>query len=279
MKGFSIPVVHNCPYTKAGSGVMHINHKTLGVLAGAVHDKIEWMAFLIGTRSQDGLEVTVTDLRVPEQNRSTGHCETFKEEPLPPDVVGVVHSHHSMGAFFSQTDVDKLNPRFPTSIVISQLRHDAIPECKLLGFNYKAEGRAPLPCGSIGVIDFTVQPTPMVKDWPVVALPKFDKPVPGTLHWCPKKKVETGHLIQRIIASCGVSTSEPTKAVFGTKSQEFIVEVEKKTKGTGMQEWVPGQGYNQNYYVTDKRHQRYIEVGGPWSDDDFLRHWSNPDRY
>lgn len=279
-----IPVVGNCPYTHAGEGVMHIAHPVLAVLAGAVHDKDEWMAFLIGTRSENGLEVRVTELRIPDQRRGHGFCETVKQEPLAPDVVGVVHSHHTMGAFFSNTDDTKLNPRFPTSIVVAQPKYQTNNEGKLLGFAYKAEGRVPLPCGSIGIVDFTALPDPMVDEWPISAEPKFHKPqLDKTLYYCPHTKVEAKGINQSTTTKCGITKVEATAAVFGRNGDKFIKEVEKKTEASqhGGQ-WNYYEGTGKPYVVNDKR---YKEVRGfqpppggrgPWDTEDelYMRSWS-----
>jgi proteasome lid subunit RPN8/RPN11 len=277
-----IQVVHNCPYTQSGQGVMHISHRVLAIMAGAVQDDDEWMAFLIGKRRTDGLEIHVTDLRVPEQYRDHGSCETVKVEPLPEDVVGVVHSHHTMGAFFSNTDVTKLNPRFPTSIVIAQLKQGSTAEEKLLGFNYKAEGRAPLPCKSIGVVDFTVQPDPMVPEWPVQVQAKYEAPADTTLHYCPNKTRSLTSLSEVCISSCGITRTAPVIGYFGENSKAFMADVVKKTK---VDPTYKG-GYGKGYVVTDQRGNKWarrepagFDFTGPWNDDDNLRHWSDSRSY
>lgn len=265
-----IPVVHQCPYTGAGMGVARVSHEVLAILAGAVHDHEEWMAFLVGKRSPDGLDVTVTELRVPQQYRSQANCETVKEEPLLPDVVGVVHSHHNMTAFFSNTDDTKLNPRFPISIVVAQPRATSPVEARLLGFDYQGEGRAPLPCGTIGIIKFKIQPLPMVKDWPVTVVPQYDQPTDSTLRFCPNIEQEYQGMESLRHAKCGVTKTESIVAYFGQNGQEFIKEVNEKTKS---------QIRGQQFQVSDKRFKRYVERSGVWDDDDFLRHWSSLETY
>jgi proteasome lid subunit RPN8/RPN11 len=267
----TIKVVEECPQTKVARGIMHISHKVLSTIAGAVYDKNEWMAFLVGTRTPDGLQIMVTDLFVPLQTRGHGSCETVKEEPLAPDVVGVIHSHHSMGAFFSQTDVTKLNPRFPTSIVVAQTKYNTGSEAQLLGFQYKAEGRVPLPCGTPGIVEFTAQPYPMVKDWPIVENATLGTPKPGSLTYCPHTHVERTHLTQIVRAKCGLSSEDAVRAYFGRLSTDFIAAVEKNT--TAIVNEFPG-----GYRYEDKRHhgkgKKHPFQDGPWNDDDFLRSWS-----
>lgn len=143
---FSVEEVKTCPVTRMSSGVITITPEYIAMVAGAVRDNIEWIVLLNGTRSEDGYEVNVERFSVPEQTRSGAHAD-MKELDLDDDVVGVMHSHHTMGAFFSKTDEDELNPRFGSSIVVAVAENN-------LGFKYKAAGKVVLPCGSIGIVNF-----------------------------------------------------------------------------------------------------------------------------
>lgn len=254
-----IPVVESCPYTKVGTGVLKLSHSVIATLAGAVHDRDEWMAFLIGTRSEDGLTVTVTGLQVPKQYRGSTSCELVKKESLHPGIVGVVHSHHSMPAFFSPTDHTTLNPRFPVSLVIAQNKTTMTDEIRLLGFQYKAEGRAPLPCKSIGVISYTVLPDPLVDQWPVTVTVGYQTPAPGSVTGCPHTN-RVHHPLsfyQEWHTTCGLQVKEPASAIFGAESTEFMKEVNEKTR-----EWIPVghvEGYTPETQsripIRDKRYQ------------------------
>ena len=145
--GFAIETVDGCPVTKGSEGVMTFTADQIAMVAGAVRDKIEWMVLLHGERSEDGYEVKVTRFTVPAQYRSAGEVELAEDITLPEDCVGVMHSHHRMGAFFSTTDRDELNPRFPSSIVVAIAANN-------LGFKYRACGKVVLPCGAMGLVDF-----------------------------------------------------------------------------------------------------------------------------
>lgn len=145
--GFQIETVEECPVTKGSSGVMTFTAQQIATIAGAVRDKIEWMVLLHGERSADGYEVKVERFTVPLQYRYAAEVELAEDISLPEDCVGVMHSHHSMGAFFSQTDVRELNPRFPSSIVVAIGYGN-------LGFKYQACGKVALPCGALGLVDF-----------------------------------------------------------------------------------------------------------------------------
>lgn len=161
--------VSTCPVVKQCRGRMEIDPEILGWFAGAAEDHLEWLAILLGTASKDGFEVTVRQLFVPRvQERSYSSCDVDDKDipdKIRPHIVGVVHSHNSMGAFFSSTDkaLDGVNSRFPSSIVISSKMKDAYEYS--MGFGMEAEGRVILECGSMAVVKFGVIPLGM-PDWP-----------------------------------------------------------------------------------------------------------------
>ena len=64
-----------------------------------------------------------------------------------------MHSHAAYTARFSHTDKEKLNPRFPVSIVVAQKSKS------YLGFEYEAVGKVILPCGARAEVEFFIQPT------------------------------------------------------------------------------------------------------------------------
>lgn len=72
----------------------------------------EWLAYLVG---KDNI---IEDMFFPKQNATSGRVD---EIHFPNDikVIGVIHSHHSMGASFSHTDDDYINGNHDISIVVS----------------------------------------------------------------------------------------------------------------------------------------------------------------
>lgn len=151
-------VVHNCPITRASQGRLTLSREFVADVAGAVGDSNEWAVFLLGERSSDGFDVTVDGWQVVEGQRRTGADVDWQHlggaVPQPDRCVGVMHSHHSMGAFFSHKDRTELNPRFPVSIVVaSDMPSD---EARWLGWSYQAEGKVKLPCGALGRVRFEV---------------------------------------------------------------------------------------------------------------------------
>lgn len=90
--------------------------KTLTLLAK--YPKLEWLAYLIGKKVKDTYQLQ--DLLIPKQVQSTATVDLDPTETLDlHNVVGTIHSHHTMGAFFSTTDTNSIVPNHPVSIVVS----------------------------------------------------------------------------------------------------------------------------------------------------------------
>ena len=161
-------VVHNCPVTRASQGRLTLSREVVAAVAGAVGEDAEWAVFLLGTRSEDGMDVSVTGWEVvPGQRRASADVDWQHEtEASQPDgCVGVMHLHpRELGAFFSHKDRTALNPRFPVSIVVSpQLVDD---QSAWLGWSWQAEGRVKLPCGALGRVGFVVEVEGLLQpDW------------------------------------------------------------------------------------------------------------------
>lgn len=98
----------------------------------------EWLAYLIGNSNTN----YVTDIEIPVQTVTSASVQV--EGPtISPFVIGVIHSHHSMGAFFSGTDENYINGNHSISIVVA---HNGI----------KAQARWNTPCGSKLIVDGNV---------------------------------------------------------------------------------------------------------------------------
>lgn len=263
--------VKQCPYTGAGTGVLRLSHSVLATFAGAVYDKQEWLALLIGKRSENGMDITVDSLRIPLQERSHASCELVNPEPLTPEIVGVVHSHHNMRAFFSQIDDDTLNPRFPVSIVVAHPSNTNSESESLLGFSYLAEGRVQLPCGDVGVINFVAVPNPLVDNWPANPLPGYSTPNPNiTLYHCARVTKSLTGFVHNCTTECGVTSSEKATAIFGRNGKSFLEEVKSSTRSKKHR-------YQQPYSVVDNR--KYFGKGekGEWGSltQDDHENWHN----
>lgn len=162
---FEQKTVTNCPITAGSLGRVIIPPSLLAELVGTLDREAgeEWLVFLHGQREEGGLIYLVDGITVPPgQKRHSSEVE-LPETREEADLIGVLHSHHSMGAFFSGTDKTKLNPKYDLSIVISsRLDKD---EHKVLGFSYEAEGGVKLPCGANGRIKFHIEPE-NIENWP-----------------------------------------------------------------------------------------------------------------
>lgn len=105
------------------------------------YKNIEWLAYLLGDKE----EREVKDIFVPDQSISTAavddiDCEEFNDLP----VIGVIHSHHTMGTTFSHTDHNYINGNHDISLVISNTGIDG--QCRL-----KTE------CGAYKIVDVEVK--------------------------------------------------------------------------------------------------------------------------
>ena len=110
----------------------------------------EWLGFLVGEANER--EVYVIDLVIPDQEADSTSCET--KEPEPEGCVGVIHSHHSMGTFFSRTDQDSVNLNNPVSVVVSMTNGT---------LEFEAVAKTQVACGA-----WAVTPTEVRLDLPKV---------------------------------------------------------------------------------------------------------------
>lgn len=81
---------------------------------------LEWLGYLVGEIDHDRQNVYVEDIIIPKQMVSYGavtNVEYEWNEGLP--IIGVIHSHHGMGAFFSGTDDAYINQNHDVSIVVA----------------------------------------------------------------------------------------------------------------------------------------------------------------
>lgn len=158
---FDIEVIRKCPVARATFGEIVFKPEAIaqivGLLAGEGNQ--EWAAFGWGRVEKEGRSIVVERLTFPAQDRSSGEV-VIEEHNQTPELVLVLHSHHGMGAFFSSTDLNELNPLYRSSVVVAKLgSRSQVPPLEwmpvqwaALGFEYKAVMRVQLPCGSVGEI-------------------------------------------------------------------------------------------------------------------------------
>lgn len=120
----------------------------------------EWLGYLLGTK-QDDLYF-VDNLYVPKQTVKLATVEV-EERYTAPNILGTVHSHHGMGAFFSGPDKD-MAANHDITVVTS-------------GRETKAKARVVVPCGRYTLMDaeyIVDHPTPRgVKQFAQEAVNKF----------------------------------------------------------------------------------------------------------
>lgn len=259
-----IKIVEDCPHTVT-SGQIHLPHRLIAALAGAVRDKQEWMALLKGTRRPDGMIISVTGFKVPDHYRSVGNVELMRREPLTSDIVGVVHSHHDFIAKFSHTDRTELNTRFPVSIVIAKPRQSSSDEFYSLGFDYAAEGKVTLPCGSVGQINFFVVPTPVPANWVPIRPANFENPNTNSLGDCGSKRTRRTKVHEEIKTECGLMFTRALPAIFGDEDNLIMPQVLKRGRPDSPQVVVQGNQYFPWFSRKDKGGKQASLLG--WSED------------
>jgi hypothetical protein len=109
----------------------------------ASYPSLEWLAYLVGTVDREANKVTVEDLVIPDSQQVTSvsvYNVEYEWGALPDgkSICGVIHSHHSMGAFFSGTDDAYINQNHDVSIVVATAK----------GREIKSQVRVKAPCGA-----------------------------------------------------------------------------------------------------------------------------------
>lgn len=109
----------------------------------------EWFAYLIGIQEED---IVITDICVPPHKSVSGGSAEAKPFNAPKDCVGVIHSHHSMGAFHSGTDHDYVDRNYPVSTTVAHGKNG--------GLEYDTVGYVKTPCGKHTVVKCKLMFTP-----------------------------------------------------------------------------------------------------------------------
>lgn len=227
---FVAPIVTDCPEVKANRGVIHMPHPILASLAGAVKDEDqEWLVIFKGTRM--GLETHINEMLVPKQERSQARVAFNGVIEYDSQHVAILHSHHTMGAFFSATDITDINGRFPISIVISSSCKD--DASRLMGFAYKAVGKYLLPCGEMGETEYYIMPSPVPDGWPAALTftAQHITPHPGQPEGdCRKYIVDTVTTdMEARHCECGYTTLHKRTSIFGTDGTNLIKVIHDQT--------------------------------------------------
>ena len=102
-----------------------------------VMGKDEWLAYLIGEKTNVGYYVTA--LHVPKQDVTAKTVEVTGT--TPPNTIGTVHSHHTMGSVHSSTDIESIGSNHDVTLVASTTT------------KWKVKTKLPLPCGKTYIGD------------------------------------------------------------------------------------------------------------------------------
>lgn len=247
--------ITGCPHTK-GTGIVHIPEWLIAELCGAVEEPNEWAIILKGRVEEGGRLCIVDDYTIPDQERSGGYVNIGEvDNSLQAGVVGVIHSHHVMGAFFSGTDINQLNPRFPLSIVVARKAN------QYLGFSYKATGKFTLPCGAQGKQAYLIQPVDGEGHIAGPVIASMDSEPSGTdLNDCNNfKEVEGDRYQVGWEAACGLKETGLRPEAFGVG--ESLIQLIGLIPAVVYEEPVEN---NKGYTVKDRRFTR----NGVWVDNE-----------
>ncbi len=106
-------------------------------------ERLEWLAYFIGEVKNN--KFYAYDIYIPKQTVTSGNVYNVDSQiPQGINVIGVIHSHHHMGTFFSGTDHEYINQNHNLSIVISK--------DKMMG-----QARWSTPCGRLKIVDTNIQ--------------------------------------------------------------------------------------------------------------------------
>lgn len=79
----------------------------------------EWLAYMTG-RISEKANLFVENISVPPHKEASGGSAEAEPFHIPENCVGVIHSHHSMGAFHSATDQAYVDKNYPVSITVAR---------------------------------------------------------------------------------------------------------------------------------------------------------------
>ena len=119
----------------------HIEYRVKS-MADALLEKYprqEWLGYLIGTVDEDD-EFFIKDMIIPIQEVDSMSVVVSQYPEDIQDIIGVMHSHHTMSARFSGTDDEFINANHAISIVVSHRE-------------WEITGRIKTPCGEAKRVD------------------------------------------------------------------------------------------------------------------------------
>lgn len=90
----------------------------------------EWLGYLVGEKTEDNV-FFIEDLAIPPHRDSLAASAEAEPFNIPDRCVGIIHSHHRMGAFHSGIDDEYVDKNFPVSITVAMdidggLKYDVV---------------------------------------------------------------------------------------------------------------------------------------------------------
>ncbi len=104
------------------------------------YPNLEWLAYLVGKMSKK--LYLVKDISVPPHEEASGGSCLAAPFHIPDRCIGIIHSHHHMGAFHSGTDANNIDRNYLLSIVVAYIGAS-------LGYNATVSCKT--PCGKLTV--------------------------------------------------------------------------------------------------------------------------------
>jgi hypothetical protein len=108
--------VVTCSLTKPAKIIMDALAKQKIEILMREYPHQEWMSYMVGVLEP---EVRVKDLVIPPHAHASGGSAEAEPMHVPADCLGVLHSHHHMGAFHSGTDDAYVDRNYPLSITVA----------------------------------------------------------------------------------------------------------------------------------------------------------------
>jgi len=136
------------------------------------YPRTEWIGYLVGEENRDSGDIFIEDIVIPPHEEADSVSCLAEPFNIPKQgCIGVIHSHHSMGAFHSGQDDHTVDRNFPISITVSKRNSN---------LEWDAISYAVTPCGKHTLLKCSlkyVQPKPLFdrKGWLDKAKENIDK--------------------------------------------------------------------------------------------------------
>lgn len=159
-----------CSLIKAPIIYLDITPRQKIILLMDEYDSREWIGYLVGEIDKTG-DYYVSDLVIPPHKESLYSSAEAEAFHTPENCIGVIHSHHKMGAFHSGTDQTHVDRNYPISITVAKGTDN---------LTFDAKSCTKTPCGKpvalTGEVKY-LQPVPNFdrNEWLKVAKEEIDK--------------------------------------------------------------------------------------------------------